>query len=221
MCGRFALTVSPENISKYFHVEDVTEEIHQYNIAPGQLIKSIIQTPNDKRKITSMKWGLIPSWTKDPSKGVKTINARAETVHTKPSFRNAIRYRRCIIPASGFYEWEKVEKRKVPYYIHLKSNEPIGFAGLWDKWKGNNGSVIESCTILTTSSNNLLKPIHDRMPVIIHPNEYELWLDREMNEPDKLKSIFQPYPSEMLTLYRISNLVNKTDYDKDDCIKPV
>lgn len=221
MCGRFALTLSPDNISKYFHVEDVPEGINQYNIAPGQLIKAIIQMPSDRRKITSMKWGLIPSWTKDPSKGVKTINARAETVGTKPSFRSAIKFRRCIIPASGFYEWEKVEKGKVPYYIHLKSNEPIGFAGLWDKWKRNNGSVIETCTILTTSANNLLKPIHDRMPVIIHPNEYELWLDREMNETDKLKSIFQPYPSEMLSLYKVSNPVNKPAYDKADCIEPV
>lgn len=219
MCGRFALAVSPEDISKYFHVEAVTEEIHQYNIAPGQLIKAILQMPDSKRKIASMKWGLIPSWTKDPSKGGKTINARAETVHTKPSFRYAIKFRRCIIPASGFYEWERAAKVKVPYYIHLKSNEPIGFAGLWDKWKGGNGTVIETCTILTTSANNLLKPIHDRMPVIIHPNEYELWLDRNVNDSEQLKSLFQPYPSELLTLYRVSNLVNKVGYDNADCIE--
>lgn len=109
----------------------------------------------------------------------------------------------------------------MPYYIHLKSNEPIGFAGLWDRWKGSNGFVIETCTILTISANNLLKTIHDRMPVIIHPNEYELWLNRDMNDPDRLKSMFQSYPSEMLTLYRVSSLVNKAGYDKADCIEAV
>jgi putative SOS response-associated peptidase YedK len=148
------------------------------------------------------------------------INARSETVDQKPAFRTAIRFRRCIIPASGFYEWQKVEGKKHPFYITLKDDRPMLFAGVWDHWKATDGTVVESFTILTTITNDLIKPLHDRMPVILDTNDINLWLNSKVSGPEQLKPFFKPYPPEQMEMYKVADLVNSPRNDTSECIEP-
>lgn len=167
-----------------------------------------------------LRWGLIPHWAKEEKIGYKMVNARSETAAEKPAFKQPLRYRRCIIPASSFFEWKKVGKTKVPFNIRLKSHEPMALAGLWDKWKAPAGDVIESCTILTTASNPLVATLHDRMPVILHPEEIDLWLSREVQEVEALKHLFRPYPAELMEMYQVRSRVNSPANDDPECLLP-
>lgn len=179
----------------------------RYNIAPTQDILSIRRT-DDGREAVLLKWGLIPSWAKDASMGAKLINARSETVMEKPSFREAFKKRRCIIPADGFYEWQRTGGRKQPYFFRMQDEHPFGFAGLWERWKGADDQVINSCTILTTEANEILQSVHDRMPVILHPDNYELWLDVDMRKLDLVRELLRPFPASEMMAYPVSASIN-------------
>jgi putative SOS response-associated peptidase YedK len=222
MCGRFTLDLPPEKLAEIFGLAELPRIEPRYNIAPTQQVAAIrTLADNEHRKIAMLKWGFIPSWTKDPSLGHKLINARSESIHEKRAFRQAIRYHRCIIPTSGFFEWEEKEGKKTPLYIRLKDGSPMCFAGIWDHWKSPEGEVVESCSMLTTSSNKLIEPLHDRMPVILHPQEYALWLDRTITDPEKLKPLYQPYPADLMGMWPVSSLVNSSRNDSPACIEKV
>jgi len=219
MCGRFTLTVSPATLSGLFKAEWSSPFKPRYNIAPTQQSPVVRISPADNSlHIDLLKWGLIPSWAKDASIGNHMINARSETVDQKPSFRTALKHRRCIVPASGFYEWQEVGGKKHPLYIKLKDSSLMMFAGIWDHWKNPDGEVIESFSILTTVTNELIQPLHDRMPVILTPEDKDIWLDTQVADPEQLKLLFQPYQSDLMEMYQISDLVNSPRNDNPECI---
>ena len=224
MCGRFTSLLSPELlavIKEIFGIRTPESVVPRYNIAPTQQTW-VIRSAGDHNRLDRMKWGLIPSWAKDPKIGNSLINARSETAHEKPSFRHAIKYNRCIIPASGFFEWLREGNKKLPNYIRFTDNGLMAFAGLWDHWKEpGTETMLETFTILTTSANDLVKPIHDRMPVILHPDDYHLWLNKNMHDPEQLRHMYQPFPSDQLTMYRVPDLVNSPANDTPVCITRV
>jgi putative SOS response-associated peptidase YedK len=207
MCGRFAQRNDPKRLAREFKVAEMPNIEARYNIAPTQNILIIRQVESD-REAAMLKWGLIPSWAKDISIGAKLINARSETVADKPSFREAFKKRRCIIPADGFYEWQRREGKKQPFFFQMRDERPFGFAGLWEGWQGVGGEAIESCTILTTEANEVLQPIHDRMPVILHSDDYELWLDEDVRKREMLKDLLRPYPAEEMISHPVSIAIN-------------
>lgn len=207
MCGRFAQRSDPKKLAKEFGVTEVPKVEARYNIAPTQEILSVRESA-DGREVTFFKWGLVPSWAKDASMGARLINARSETVTEKPAFREAFRKRRCIIPADGFYEWQRTDGRKQPFFFHLRDERPFGFAGLWERWEGEGGKILNSCTILTTEANEVLRPVHDRMPVILHPDDYELWLDVDLRKHDLAKELLKPYPAEEMLAYPVGTSIN-------------
>lgn len=209
MCGRFARKSDPKRLAKEFKVAEAPEVEPSYNVAPTHNILAVRQG-GDGREMTLLKWGLVPSWAKDAAIGAKLINARSETIEEKPSFRDAFRRRRCIIPADGFYEWKREGGGKQPYFFRLKDERPFGFAGLWDRWEGEGGQVINSCTILTTEANGVLRPVHDRMPVILHPEDYETWLEAGERERTLLRELLRPYPEGEMTGHPVSPAVNGT-----------
>jgi putative SOS response-associated peptidase YedK len=161
-----------------------------------------------------------PPWADDPKVGNRMINARSETVATSGAFRSAFRRRRCLVVSDGFYEWQRQEKRKQPFYIHMRDDSPFAFAGLWEVWEGKDGTVLETCTVLTTEPNELMRPIHNRMPVILDRESYDLWLDPEMREPDPLKALLRPYPEDKMAAYPVSLLVNSPANDVPECLEP-
>jgi putative SOS response-associated peptidase YedK len=220
MCGRFALRTPPKSLAKAFGVEEVPEYEARFNIAPKQTIASVHQTP-DGREMKFLRWGLVPSWAKDASMSAKLMNARSETITEKPSFREAFKRRRCLIPSDGFYEWARAGGKKQPYFFRLRDEQPFGFAGLWDQWQGGDGAVIESCTILTTEANDVLRPVHDRMPVIIHPEDYELWLDDDERKNELRRDLLQPFPAEEMLGHPVSTLVNSTRNQGTDLVAQV
>lgn len=217
MCGRFTLYVSPEVLAKVFSLKESIEFELRYNIAPSQNI-AVIRSIDGQNQLSFQKWGLIPSWSKDATHPM--INARSETVHEKPTFRHAIKHNRCIIPASGFYEWKSEDDHKQPYYIRLLNSSIMGFAGIWERWKTEDGDgiEIETCCILTTNSNDLMEPIHSRMPVILPPEEYGLWLNHNVHHPIELQRLYQPYPSDLMVVHPVPNLVNNPRFDGPACI---
>jgi len=196
MCGRFALVSDRAAIAERFDVRDGSYDfVPDWNIAPGRFIGAVIRREG-KNSLAPFLWGLIPSWAKDPSIGHKLINARAETIDVKPSFRNAFSKRRCLIVADGFYEWKKEGAKKIPLYFHLKSKEPFGLAGLYETWTSPDKKEIKSCTIITTEANKLIAPIHDRMPAIVPKKEEHIWISDSMEDGAILLSILKPYPAE-------------------------
>lgn len=218
MCGRFALTANPEAIQQAFNLDSVTQElVPRYNIAPSQPIAVI--TNQNPKQLDFFKWGLIPSWSKDPAIGNKMINARAETAAEKPSFKAAFKRRRCLIPASGFYEWPQTTKQ--PMYIHLKGQDVFAFAGLWEQWFSPDGSEILSCTILTTEPNELLSTFHHRMAVILRPEDYATWLTPGEVDPKTLMPLMQPYSADRMDAYEVSKAVNSPVNDGYDLIQPL
>ncbi|WP_414579072.1 SOS response-associated peptidase [Anabaena sp. CCY 9402-a] len=222
MCGRFTLTQTAEALAEIFHVQSVQNLAAQYNIAPTQMVVTVLHNHEvNQRELQQLRWGLIPSWAKDSSIGSKLINARSETVAEKPSFRSAFKHRRCLVVADGFYEWQKQQGTKQPFYFRLRDEQPFGFAGLWEKWCSPGQEEIISCTILTTAANELLQPIHDRMPVILDPKDYDLWLDPEVQTPQPLQSLLSPYPAVAMTAYPVSKLVNSPKHNSPECIIPV
>lgn len=219
MCGRFTLTQSAETIAEIFDLSEVPQFVPGYNIAPTQPVPVI--RAKETRQFDYLYWGLIPSWSKDPSIGTRLINARSETVTEKPSFRTAFKRRRCLIVADGFYEWRRVGSKKQPYYFRLKNGQPFGFAGLWEHWQSPEGDEVESCTILTTAANDLVHPVHDRMPVILHSSDYDSWLDPAGQATDQISTLLRPYPEAEMDAYPVSNKVNNARNDSPDCIAPL
>ncbi|MCL6642414.1 MAG: SOS response-associated peptidase [Candidatus Bipolaricaulota bacterium] len=220
MCGRFSLTLSAEQIAARFGVSVPENYRSRYNIAPTQEILALV-ADSQGRHCETFRWGLIPHWAKDPKIGNKLINARAETLFAKPSFRDAVKGRRCLIVADGFYEWRQTSQgRRVPVYVRLKSKEPFGFAGLWDVWSSPEGQTLKTCTIVTTEPNELIKPIHDRMPVIVPRELEELWLDPSFKSRHELEGVLHPYRVEELELFAVSSLVNSPANDGPECVEP-
>ena len=227
MCGRFALMTPTEQLAMLFDVPETAVEalppsVPRYNIAPTQPVAAIRLDKNGERDFTFFHWGLIPSWAKDVSIGSRMINARSETVTEKPSFRTAFKRRRCLIPADGFYEWQKVDGGKQPMFIRPAESEkrPFALAGLWEMWSDPDGGTLQSCTILTTTPNELMAPIHNRMPVIIEPEDFDLWLQPEP-DPEQGLHLLRPYPAEKMSAYPVSTLVNNPRNDAPDCIQPI
>lgn len=222
MCGRFTLTATPESIRSFFDWLEVADEVlPRYNIAPTQPVAVVAN--NHREKLDFFTWGLVPSWAKDPKMASRMINARAETLAEKPSFRAAYKRRRCLILADGFYEWTKQagQKNKIPHYIQLSSGQPFAFAGLWEYWQGGDGSEIKSCTIITTEPNDLIAKLHNRMPVILKPESYDLWLDPGELGRERLDPLLKPYPSGEMKHHPISTLVNNPANDTPEVILPV
>lgn len=222
MCGRFTSKAKPEQIEKEFKVGKLNPKLFEarFNIAPTQIINAILETGGE-RIVSGLKWGLIPAWAKDDSIGSKMINARAETLAEKPSFKNAFRSRRCIIPASGFYEWSKTSKgAKQPFYFYLKDKDVFGFAGLWEEWLDKeSGELIETCTIITTEANKVLEPVHDRMPVILKPKDYDQWLDEKETDTERLQNLLVPYPASVMASHAVSRAVNSPNSDSPELIE--
>lgn len=222
MCGRFTLFEPDKVLAKEFGVSDFARGSPRYNIAPSQTVAAVRSaSAGTGRELSLLRWGLIPSWSKDPAIGNRLINARAETAREKPSFRGAFRRHRCLIPANGFYEWQRLERGKQPYYVRRRDARVFAFAGLWDRWESPEKGVIETCTILTTSANAVLAPIHDRMPVILPPGEYDRWLDPSLKDPDSLAPLLVPFPPEEMLAYPVSPRVNPTTVDDERCIAPL
>lgn len=217
MCGRFTLSQPSNTIASAFNIAQIPPLEPRYNIAPTQLIPSILSVSGGEKQLQMLRWGLIPSWAKDAKISAKLINARAETVSEKPSFKAAFKRRRCLIIADGFYEWQRQEKQKQPYYFRLQNAQLFAFAGLWEQWKSPDENIINSCTILTTEANDLLRPIHDRMPVILEPKDYELWLDSEAQQP-QLQQLSRPYQANLMTSYSVSTKVNNPKNNTPECI---
>lgn len=218
MCGRFVTVITPEMLAAVFGVLDAAVAAPRYNIAPTQHA-TVVRSSGDLNRADNIRWGLLPSWSKELGTGL--INARCETVAEKPSFRSAIKHRRCIVPMSGFYEWKAEAGKKQPYYIYLADNQPMGIAGLWETWKTPEGESLETFCVLTTSANRLMETIHDRMPVILHPSEYQHWLDKELADPAQLKNLYQPYPADLMTARKVPDLVNNPRFDSPACIVQV
>lgn len=219
MCGRFYLNTDSQTLTEHFDASCAYSLVPHYNIAPSQEV-IVVRQGSEIREIVMLRWGLIPFWAKSEKTGYKMINARAETVASKPAYRAAFRQRRCILPASGFYEWKTTDNGKQPYCIRT-NDDLMAFAGLWEHWQGEGGDSVESCTIIVTEANDKLRPIHDRMPVILDPVDYEVWLDPEMQDPDVLKPMLRSYPEEMVTFYPVSRKVGNPSYDNPDCIEPL
>jgi putative SOS response-associated peptidase YedK len=220
MCGRFAQRTPSKTLAREFQVDEMPDIEPRYNIAPTQDILSIRQS-DEGRETAMLKWGLVPSWAKDVSIGAKLINARSETVTEKPSFREAFKKRRCIIPADGFYEWQRTGGKKQPFFFQMRDEHPFGFAGLWEKWKAVDGQVLETCTILTTEANEVLRPVHDRMPVILHPEDYDLWLDDEPRKLGLMIELLHPYPSSEMVSHPVSTAVNSTNNTGAELMSPL
>ena len=222
MCGRYVLTTPAEALRRLFDFIEQPNLAPRYNIAPTQPVATIRQNAGEPaRKLLMMRWGLVPSWAKDPSIGYKTINARAETVTNTPSFREPFRSQRCLIPADGFYEWQRNGKAKQPYCFEVNDGQLFAFAGLWDRWTNPQGEVIESCTILTTTPNSLLADIHDRMPAILRPDEYDLWLDPAFTDTASVSGMLRPLDAALMRRYPVSTTVNNVQNDDADCAKPL
>lgn len=206
MCGRYTLTIDIKTIAEKFGVPASLDTSPRYNIAPTQEVVTIMR--NGTSHLALLRWGLIPSWAKDESIGSRMINARAESLAEKPSFKGLLRSKRCLVIADGFYEWKQENGFKTPMYITLKNGEPFAFAGLWDQWKSPDGQQVRSCTIITTEPNDVLEPIHNRMPAILLPDAYEGWLDPDMRDEQALSHWLAPYPAEEMTARAVSRLVN-------------
>ncbi len=219
MCGRYTLATPVGALAEMFGVMGPLPEVApSYNIAPTQEVAAVL-ADDGARRLEMLRWGLIPSWADDPGIGSRMINARSETVPEKPSFRRAFKERRCLIPADGFYEWQKTNNGKQPFYVRMKDQNPFTFAGLWESWR-DDGSEVRSCTILTTEANELVGEIHPRMPVILAPEDYDLWLDPDVREADPLLPLLAPYPADSMEAYPVSSFVNSPSNDEPSCIRP-
>ena len=221
MCGRYSLVASIAELEGRFGFDgsDVAYS-PSYNVAPTQGVLTVV-AENEARRAVRMRWGLIPSWAREASTGSRMINARAETVAEKPSFRTALGRRRCLVLADGFYEWRRTDAGKRPMRITMASGEPFAFAGLWDTWRDSQDQAVTSCTIITTGANDLLRPIHDRMPVILQREQENLWLDHDVREPEVLRESLIPYNPGAMKAYEISTLVNSTSNDGPELSVPV
>ena len=221
MCGRFTLASEVEQLQQRFAFEpDEMMVPPSYNITPGQEVVAV-RRDRDVNRAGWLRWGLVPSWAKDVKIGYKMTNARVETVAEKPSFRSALRQRRCLVLADGYYEWRREGKDKIPMYIRLGSRDPFAFAGLWETWRGSEGEPLSTCTILTTVAHAELQAIHHRMPVILDPDRERLWLDREVTDPEQLLLLLTPTLPDTMEAYEVSTWVNSARNNSPACIEPV
>ena len=224
MCGRFTLRTPTEKLVKQFMVEAEPEQQQlplRFNVAPTQEVAVVKQIAGHPRQLTEMRWGLVPFWADDLKIGAKMINARSESVAEKPAFSRAFQKRRCLILSDGYYEWKKEGSKKQPYYIRMADGRPFAFAGLWEKWRAKDqqdGPAVQSCTIITTESNELTEWLHERMPVILGPNDYDPWLDNHNSKREQLDHLLQPYPSDEMIVERVSMKVNSVANDDAECI---
>jgi putative SOS response-associated peptidase YedK len=218
MCGRFTLVSPSMVVTERFQASASRNLQPRYNIAPGQDILCIMR--NRENCLEPLRWGLIPHWAKDPAIGNRLINARAETLAEKPSFRDAFLKRRCLIAADGFFEWRRAGKRKTPVYIFLKSKKPFGIAGLYETWMTPGGKEVRTCTIITTDANDLVRPFHDRMPVILPGDVEDRWLDPREDSRERLLSLLKPYSAGEMAAYDVSPIMNDVCHDAPDCILP-
>jgi putative SOS response-associated peptidase YedK len=221
MCGRFTTTAERERIKEMFRLQRLGQFDPRFNIAPSQPVLAVrLDQASGEREGVMLKWGLIPAWAKDPKIGNSLANARADTVAEKPAFRSAFKRRRCLVVADGFYEWSKGDGGKIPYYFQLKDGRPFGFAGLWERWEKGEEPV-ESCTLITTEANGVVGQIHDRMPVILMPDDYDRWLDPNEQEAAKLKELLRPLGDDLMVGHPVSKLVNNPRNDRPECVAPV
>lgn len=228
MCGRFVSATPIKKLVEQFLVEDVAVDQHDpsWNVAPTAEVLAVAASSEGIRRLGTFKWGLVPSWAKDPSIGNRMINLRAETVSEKPSFRRTLAKHRCIIPVDGFYEWKHMEKgrKKQPFFIRSRDGTVLALAGLWEAWKDRaeqDDEWLRTCTIVTTTPNKLLAPIHDRMPVVLPPEAWDTWLDRENDDVDTLAALLQPAPDDLLELYPVGTDVNNVRNDSDQLVMPL
>jgi len=223
MCGRFTLRAAASVIAEHFAVFEMPPFAPRFNIAPSQPVLVVRLRPQNearlRRELVTLRWGLVPGWAKDPAIGQRLINARAETVARQPAFRAAFRTRRCLVVAAGFYEWERVARKRQVHFYHLHDDGPFAFAGLWEAWEGADHSALETCTILTTDANATVRPVHDRMPVILAPGSYESWLDPATTASD-LIAMLHPCPDDALAATAVGSHVNNPRHEGPECIEP-
>ena len=218
MCGRYRLSKRKQLIEEYFETANEVDWEPRYNIAPSQNVGIIRQDPSrPRRDFSQVRWGLIPYWAKEASIGHKMINARSETVADKPAFREAFKNRRCLIPADGFYEWMRTGKAKQAFHFGMQDDSLFAFAGIWDRWKDAAGNLVETCSILTSTPNSLLAAVHDRMPVILERDDYELWLDPGFKDLNALSEMLRPFNPALMSSYPVSTRVNSPKNDDPEC----
>jgi putative SOS response-associated peptidase YedK len=226
MCSRFTSLLSTELLStirELFGIQVPVSAESRYNIAPAQQVW-VVRNEGGHNRLDLLKWGLVPSEAKDPAIGNQLITAHCETVHEERAFKQAIKYRRCIVPASGIYAWSQSEEKRQPYYIRMADGSPMCFAGLWEQWKtpgAGDEEFLETFTILTMGANKLVAPIHDRMPVILQPGSCNLWLSHDMHDPEQLRGLYLPFPTDLLEAYMVPDLVNNVRFDGPACIARV
>jgi putative SOS response-associated peptidase YedK len=218
MCGRYTFTL-PSDFAARFGIENMEPDLEpRYNVAPGQILPVVVS--NSPNRVELMRWGLVPSWAKDPKIGNRMINARAETVATKPAFRRPFVARRCLVPATGFFEWQKQGSRKTPFYIRLKDQSLFAFAGLYDVWRDREGQELKTYTIITTTANGVVAPIHDRMPVILKQADEATWLDPGLRDQAALQRLLAPYDAEQMEFFPVSTRVNDPRHESADVLQP-
>ena len=219
MCGRFTLRGSGAQVAEHFDLTDAPQLEPRYNVAPGQDV-AVVRAAADRRILEERRWGLVPSWAKDPGIGARMINARSETAATKRAFGSALRRRRCLIPADGFYEWSGAPGQRVPFHLALAQDGLFGMAGLYETWQGPGGEIVESCSILTRDADAVVRAIHERMPVLLPPAAYAAWLDPEPLEPDALEALLGRPRQDPLHLTPVSTRVNRVEFDDAGCLEP-
>lgn len=220
MCGRFALFTPAEVIAEVFGIEGLFEVAPRYNVAPTQSILGV-RADGGRRRLDPYRWGLVPPWSKGPGDGPLLLNARGDTVASKPSFRTAFRKKRLLVPADGFYEWKKEGKAKQPWLFRRMDRRPLALGGLWEKWTDVDGTAVISAAIITTEPNDVVSPCHDRMPVIVPEAHWDLWLDPNAQDPERILPLVRPFPAEQMDGVPVSPRVNKADYDAPDCVEPL
>jgi len=222
MCGRYTLSAPADEIASLFDLVTMPDIPPRFNVAPTQETAVVrVIAPREPRRLDLLRWGLIPYWADDPAIGNRMINARSESVADKPAFRHSFRRQRCLIATDGFYEWKKSGKLKQPFHIRRKDRRPFAFAGLWERWKDPAGKLLDTFTILTTDANELIQPLHDRMPVILDRKDFDLWLDPAVSDPARLQPLLAPAPGDSMETVPVSRTVNSPAYDAADCIEPL
>ena len=225
MCGRTSLTATPEELAEAFALDEVPALAPRYNIAPTQPMPAVrVFAATGKRRLGLLRFGLVPHWAGDPSVGARLINARSETAKARAAFRDPFRERRCLVPATGFYEWRRVNRDRQPYLLHRRDGRLMGLAAVWDRWRpapGVEGEPIESCAILTTPANELVARLHDRMPLVLDPADFALWLDPQVTDPARLLPLLRPYPAEEMVAVPVSPRVNSPHNDDPSLVEPI
>ncbi len=221
MCGRYVLTAPGDVLAELFALPTPLELAARYNIAPTQAVPIVRLSDSGARELAFAQWGLVPHWAKERAIGHRLINARAETLAEKPSFRDAFKRRRCLIPADGFFEWQKVDGGKQPHLLRLRGGAPFGFAGLWSAWKDReSGETLETCAIITTRPNEVVAAVHDRMPVILPPDRHASWIDTSITDSARLSELLAPYPADQMEAFQVSRRVNNPRVDEPSLIEP-